>query len=464
MSQTWGLTEEIIRRARERGHEITLEEAAAIAAEESLNSSPESRTDGAPDVQVTGETPGAYYDDIETRVRQLQDGGASNPNPNDPGFATEGDLLQYRVGMSPEEYDAAKANQRYRTSQYRRPDLHPQQQLDLGNEDDQAQWARYLEDNPEAQQRYDPAAYEARMAEQRASDARDHAAYLDEKYGQSSGAGAAYLESQATGQPMDMNMVRTPAELGRISDRRSAEMTARGSLRGEQVSQEEADEARDTLRLQDERSGYVGAMGGRGGDGGHWGSQMPAVGRGPNGEVETRAERFARRTQERRDDKDARRRRVATNAMLAGPDPGRNMTNAFDMMGNPSDFGLTPNQQRALQYMLPGGQLAAEVDANNMRTATEMATAGLRSTLVPLVASGLQGGAGGGDVVPFSDAWRSSPQQQSRLKQMADTYGDDSVTSRGDMISLLEAEGMTATQAQLATDWAFDNTWQGYTQ
>ena len=68
---------------------------------------------------------------------------------------------------------------------------------------------------------------------------------------------------------------------------------------------------------------------------------------------------------------------------------------------------------------------------------------------------------GGGEAVAFGDQWRSSPQQQDRLKQMADTYSDDSVASRGDMTTLLESEGMSPGQAQMATDWAFDNSWQG---
>ena len=162
------------------------------------------------------------------------------------------------------------------------------------------------------------------------------------------------------------------------------------------------------------------------------------------------------------DDKRQRGRRVQMNAMLAGPNAGRNLTNAFSLMNDNGEFGLTQNQQRALQHMLPGGQLAAEVESRQLQSAQDIATSALRGTLGNvLMASGL-GGAGGGEAVAFSDQWRSSPQQQERLKQMAGTYSDDSVASRGDMVTLLESEGMSPAQAQTATDWAFDRSWQGW--
>jgi hypothetical protein len=477
---------EITARLVEEG--VPLEEAAQLAAQYALRPSatqaPESRVDGAPAADIGSDaplTPQGYTDDLGRATRQARDEGMTFQQPGTAAFETEGDLLQYRPGMSEEDYSAAKAN---RASELRMirgssPDpggytaFHPQQSGYLGTAEQQEEWKQFLEENPEAQERYDPAAYEARMAEQRRVEDEQHAEGLQRKYGpQGSLMAEEYLASKREERPVDSSVFRSPMENAKVDERQALERIARGFTQGiddrdlallgfgpedRPALDSIVNMARIKLREISEQSGYRGAMGG-------WsGSQRQSSRLNPDGEEETMAKTFARRTGDRQDKLDARRRRVATNAMLAGPNRGRNMTNAFDMLGNPSDFGLTQNQQRALQYMLPGGKLAAEVDANNMRTATDMATAGLRSTLVPLLAAGL-GGAGGGEAVAFGDQWRSSPQQQDRLKQMAGTYSDDSVASRGDMTTLLESEGMTPGQAQMATDWAFDNTWQGYTQ
>jgi hypothetical protein len=103
----------------------------------------------------------------------------------------------------------------------------------------------------------------------------------------------------------------------------------------------------------------------------------------------------ARGQEASQDDKRQRGRRVQMNAMLSGPNAGRNLTNAFDMLGSPGDFGLTQNQQRALQYMLPGGQLAAEVESRQLQSAQEIATSALRGTLGNALMAGGLGGAGG---------------------------------------------------------------------
>lgn len=56
--------------------------------------------------------------------------------------------------------------------------------------------------------------------------------------------------------------------------------------------------------------------------------------------------------------------------MLAGSNPRKNLANALTLMDDPS---MTEQQRNALRYMLPGGQLAATVDANNAAVAGKMA-------------------------------------------------------------------------------------------
>jgi hypothetical protein len=56
--------------------------------------------------------------------------------------------------------------------------------------------------------------------------------------------------------------------------------------------------------------------------------------------------------------------------MLAGANPRKNMANAWSMMNDP---GVSDAQSRSLQYMLPGGQLAAQVDASGNAQAFALA-------------------------------------------------------------------------------------------
>ena len=414
---------EITARLVEEG--VPLEEAAQLAAQYALRPSatqaPESRVDGAPDADIGSDaplTPQGYTDDLGRATRQARDEGMTFQQPGTAAFETEGDLLQYRPGMSEEDYSAAKAN---RASELRMirgssPDpggytaFHPQQSGYLGTAEQQEEWKQFLEENPEAQERYDPAAYEARMAEQRQAEDEQHAKGLQRKYGpQGSLMAEEYLASKREERPVDSSVFRSPMENAKVDERQALERIARGFTQG--IDDRDLDllgfgpedrpaldsivnMARIKLREISEQSGYRGAMGG-------WsGSQRQSSRLNPDGEEETMAKTFARRTGDRQDKLDARRRRVATNAMLAGPNPGRNMTNAFDMLGNPSDFGLTQNQQRALQYMLPGGQLAAEVESRQLQSAQDIATSALRGTLGPLVASisGQAGGAAPADV------------------------------------------------------------------
>jgi hypothetical protein len=64
--------------------------------------------------------------------------------------------------------------------------------------------------------------------------------------------------------------------------------------------------------------------------------------------------------------------------MLAGANPRKNMVNAWSMMNDPN---VSEEQRRSLQYMLPGGQLAATVDANNAALAGRMAQSAMTAFL-----------------------------------------------------------------------------------
>lgn len=77
----------------------------------------------------------------------------------------------------------------------------------------------------------------------------------------------------------------------------------------------------------------------------------------------------------RDDDYNARNARWKAQAMLAGGQPTggprgtKAATNALLMMNDPT---LSEDQRRSLRYMLPGGQLSAAVDAQNMQNANEV--------------------------------------------------------------------------------------------
>lgn len=271
---------------------------------------PQSRTDGAPANDIEGLTPQAYMDNIQTRIRQLQDGGASNPLPGSPGFDTEGALLSYRPGMDDAEYDAAEANRLHRERMLRgmtgtgdfRDQVHSQQVMDVGTADDIQKWNDYVASSPETKRRYDPAGYEADVAAASNQAAMDHAKGLAQKYGQP--VADAYMEANRSGKPMDMAMVRTSAEQKRVGDRQRLEMMAR--------EEGPSGPARDELRAQDARSGYRGAMGGSEVSG-DW-----AAGSGPDGEVEHKAQRFARKTADRAAEEKRRRDLIAARAQLGG--------------------------------------------------------------------------------------------------------------------------------------------------
>jgi hypothetical protein len=90
----------------------------------------------------------------------------------------------------------------------------------------------------------------------------------------------------------------------------------------------------------------------------------------------------------RANDARAREARWRAQMMLAGRNPGKNMVNAFGMMGDP---GLTEDQRSSLRYMMPGGERAAGVDAAHNQQLTNL---GLR------VAQGLATGQGMNNMPP----------------------------------------------------------------
>jgi len=270
-----------------------------------IRSAIESSTDGAPAVEVYGETPASYMRDLERGTQLAAQADSQvwlDPN-NAEAFGNESDLLQFREGMTDAEYEAAKANIRHRQRLLRGmgPDaggytaFNPQQPMYLGTAEDQEEWAAFLRDNPEAQKRYDPAAYQANKAAADKAAAQKHAAMLSEKY--SPAAGAAYMRSFETGEPMDSSLVRTDFENSQIKNRKANELQARqGGARG--------DTARSQLQMQDEASGASGAM-----------QNARIV---PDGSGESYGSRFKKRSDSRKAEMARRRDLVAARGQLAG--------------------------------------------------------------------------------------------------------------------------------------------------
>lgn len=362
MSRTQDLTEELLRQAEAEGYDLTEEEAAAMAAKQVFGSqyppAAESRTDGAPSEDIEGLTPQAYYDDMADMSSYYQQGGASQPSPDSEAWNTEGDLLQYSPGMSDEEYDAAKANRAHRQRMIRGmggdggygAQVHSQQPMDLGTAEQQAEWREWVAEDPSRMQRYDPAAFQAWLSSKRSRESQSHAQRLERTYGPD--AAEAYLESQATGGPMDMSLLRTSPEQMRINERRATERAAR--------EEGPAGPARDWLSAQDGRSGYRGAMGGSDASRRHASGPVDAEGNPVNADgtprtPETMSQRYARRTAERKQELDDRLAAYSSRNMLAGNDPRQNLVNAYNTLDPEMQ------QQAMLGMMFPQGSTPLDV-------------------------------------------------------------------------------------------------------
>lgn len=377
MSQMMDLVLRLQAQAQEEGLELTDEQ--LIEAARSMYRPAESRTDGAPAEPMSIDddlTPAGYMGALAERSAQLAAGGLSNPLPMDPGYTTDGDILAYREGMSAEDYDAAKANQRYRTSMIRgmgqdggiEAQVHSQQPLNLGTAEQMEDWNDFLAGNRQAMERYDPEGYAAmRQGEQDRFNA-SHAAKLQTR-GYVGDAAGNYLASQAGLAPVDYAASRTTAEDKRVRDRF-------GSTGDELLARHGDAGARTRLQSQDAASGYRGAMS----------NQNPIA-----GTRQTMGQRFADNTKARRQDEDLRRQAVRNRNMLAGPDAAQNLTNAFTMMGQPAAYGMNQDQADALGYMMPGADLRAEVESRNLAQATGLAGSAMRDLLAQITASGMLG-------------------------------------------------------------------------
>lgn len=386
--------------ARARGVPLTDDEV-AVRVEEYMNLQgggtlgdrpvavlPESGLEGAPSADIgvdLGLTPQGYMDDLGEMTDYYRDGGASQPPPGSYAYDLEGGILQYRPGMTQEEYDNAKAQQQYRVGMIRgmggdggfQAQVHPQQVMDIGTAEENAKWNEWVAEDPARMQRYDPAGFAAWQAAQEAKFVEDHYTMLTNKYGPE--VAAKWRANRQSGGPVDFSITRTPDEEARVRARRETEMLARGGAEFP-VDDQTRQDAREDLRTVDAASGYRGALN----------NADAAAGNGPDGKRETYGQRFARKKAERQSELDARKL-LLRNQNLRG-DPATR----FTMMADPFGDGLTENQQRALAYMLPGGDLAAEVDAANFQQAADLTSRALGSTIAPLVTGAL----GGNDASP----------------------------------------------------------------
>jgi hypothetical protein len=204
--------------------------------------------------------------------------------------------------------------------------------------------------------------------------------------------------------------------------------------------------ARAELQRQEAASGYSGAMSNDGN----------AAGAGPDGDPETKGARFSRKTKERQAELDARKLALRNQRMLAGDNPANNMANAYTLMGDPFNDGLTENQRRALEYMLPGGRLSAEVDAANFEQAAGLAARGLQSVLLPSIMGNAQGAgdAGGSegrrDVEAGANGTWRTPAGVRYLVEMSDLF--DSPETMAEF--LVNNYGYTPGEAELASQKA----------
>jgi len=420
------------------------------------------------------EVPESYLGDLQTGARMAA--GADRQvwlEPGNAAFENEGDLLAYRDGMSEEEYNAAKANRAHRVRLLRgmSPDpggyteFNPQQPMWLGTAEDQQEWNDWVAADPERMRRFDPAGYAAYQQAQENEFRQQHYEMLAEKYGHTPA--QRWLENRMSGGPVDFSILRSPLEQNRIDARRQMEQEARGIVnrplpegapvldRNGQVIEnpDELDRteyaarlAREELAEMDRNSGLSGALA----------NEDMAAGLGPDGEPETKGARLARSMQERKEDLDARKLALRNQRMLAGSNPANNMANAYTLMGDPFNDGLTENQRRALEYMLPSGRLAAEVDARNMEEAAGIAARGLQSVLLPSVLGNAQGGGEAGGAEGRNDVeggangtWRT-PAGVRYLVEMSDLF--DSPDQMAEF--LVNNYGYTPAEAELATQKA----------
>jgi hypothetical protein len=218
----------------------------------------------------------------------------------------------------------------------------------------------------------------ARRAEEarvREADALARNEAIGAKYGPQNPQARAIAEAGDAEGVTDYRAVRTPAEQKRIDERRGYEWDARN---GNQA-------ARDEIHNAD-RDGAVARNKIR----------AAAATTGTSG-MPSEAERW---------------NNYRAQMMLAGSNPRKNQANAFSMMNDPI---FSPQQQRALQYMLPGGQLAAGVEAQNMQNAN--------TVIQRFMTSGAAAGAGG----PMAEAQAAMAGLQAQAERDRMRLGDENV-------------------------------------
>jgi hypothetical protein len=169
------------------------------------------------------------------------------------------------------------------------------------------------------------------IREKQAADNEARLKAIGQKYGPAAEKKAREADAQGV---TDFAATRTPANQKRVDDRkrnewdaRNDDAAARSRLRGQDARQSEANKkARAGIEAARVRSG-----------------------------APSEAERW---------------NNYRAQMMLAGSNPHRNMVNAWGMMNDPN---VNKAQRNSLRYMLPGGQLAAGVDAHQLQAAAELA-------------------------------------------------------------------------------------------
>lgn len=418
----------------------------------------ESRMEGAPEVDLSDLTPQAYTDTLRRRGRQLEMGGPSNPLPGQPGWTEDDDILAYEPGMTDEQYDferwkraegrrmwglkADGAMHPYQELGYDGPRGFEQWQEDQAAAAEDARAAEFAAAGASRSAAPGPRGFDNRAAAPREFDTVDESLAYDERQPIQDSVGTT-LGVMPSGRDRDMY------QRGMVPVFRP-DGTVGYSVAAGQFNPTAANQGDGVVGGFPELQGSAGRLGPRpdleengwvptvvdtpvGPQGGRFGRYGQAVVYRPSEDKQkeydaradeqrlirlaTRAgiqyEDFLQLQEQYRDNPEkleeilrnkgsfrrateeaGRRRRASMDDTLAGPNPSQNLGNAFDLIGDQGEFDLNENQRRALEYTMPGGRLAAEVDSRNLEAAADMATSALRSTIGPLVTAAAGGGAG----------------------------------------------------------------------
>ena len=184
-----------------------------------------------------------------------------------------------------------------------------------------------------------PTALESARADQTASrlDA------IEAKYGPEARAIAERGDAEGV---TDYDAVKTPREKQKNAYRREQEWAARMQGAEQDAAGNFLSPARADIRAQDERQATSNKA---------FREKVAAAPK--SGNMPSESERWAN---------------YRAQMMLAGSNPRKNMVNAWVAMG---DEFTTPEQRSSLRYMLPGGERAAAVDANNAANAMRLINA-----------------------------------------------------------------------------------------